>query len=701
MPSRRTLDAGKAVITLSLQDKVTQSLSKLQTKLGKIGASFSRVGSFGIAGGGLGGLQKLFIGSAAGAALAWPVKLAANMQTARAVFETFTGSADEANRVLGDLEQFSTVSPYSTDVLQDATKTMLGFGVATAEVVPIVKSLGEIAGGDADKFSRLALAFGQTSAKTRLMAQEVLQMVEAGFNPLQEISRTTGEDMKALAKRMEAGGISADEVARAFESATSEGGRFHGMLDRMMETAGGQFSKAMGQIRLAVRPLGESVLPLITDMLKGFNAAIPGIAAFIKQNADLALTFAKVGGVVVLAASAFLTVGASIQLAAFAVGGIATAFTAATAVIGAILSPIGLAVAAVGGLTAAFLRFTETGQKVAASISSSFGQAFTVVSETVSAMASLLAAGQIEAAGGVMFAGLNVLWMQGTAALQGVWQSFLGTIASAWDSVWAGMLLGVNNVWGMVERGWSHTVEFFGSTIDNIGVWFADMWTDAVAALSSAVTEMMGFFKTLWQYVRQYSPFFDLGGDNSWVRDNIATATEQAVAEIKATAAEEKGNRGEAARIRAEERARQAAAARARSMQTDAGAAAVIGGDLNAGDAGRDARANAAASAAQKQLDAARAAWADARAAADSVKIAADKDIAKEVERLQPAIDAAGGVAAAGGSKAIATLDASFAAQQFGRQGKSEEVVAMERVEKAVQETKRAIVEWEPGIRGR
>ncbi len=53
---------------------------------------------------------------------------------------------------------------------------------------PVLQALGDVAAGDREKFHRLSLAFGQTQAKGRLMGQEVLQMTEAGFDPLQQIS---------------------------------------------------------------------------------------------------------------------------------------------------------------------------------------------------------------------------------------------------------------------------------------------------------------------------------------------------------------------------------------------------------------------------------------------------------------------------------------------------------------------------------
>ena len=69
------------------------------------------------------------------------------------------------------------------------------------------------------------------TASGRLMGQDLLQMINAGFNPLSEISRKTGKSIGVLKEEMEKGKISAEMVTQAFYSATQAGGQFHGMTD--------------------------------------------------------------------------------------------------------------------------------------------------------------------------------------------------------------------------------------------------------------------------------------------------------------------------------------------------------------------------------------------------------------------------------------------------------------------------------------
>ena len=59
------------------------------------------------------------------------------------------------------------------------------------------------------------------------MEQDLNQMINTGFNPLEVISRKTGKSIAQLKEEMVAGGISAEELGEAFLMATQEGDRFY------------------------------------------------------------------------------------------------------------------------------------------------------------------------------------------------------------------------------------------------------------------------------------------------------------------------------------------------------------------------------------------------------------------------------------------------------------------------------------------
>jgi tape measure domain-containing protein len=141
----------------------------------------------------------------------WGLKLAADAEMSQVAFETMLGSAEKAKKMLADLKEFGAKTPFEFPQLRDNAKLLLNFGISADQIMPTLQMLGDVAGGDGEKLNGLTLAFAQMSSAGRLMGQDLLQMINAGFNPLQEISRTTGESMADLKKRMEAGGITVEE----------------------------------------------------------------------------------------------------------------------------------------------------------------------------------------------------------------------------------------------------------------------------------------------------------------------------------------------------------------------------------------------------------------------------------------------------------------------------------------------------------
>lgn len=156
------------------------------------------------------------------------------------------GDTKASEALREEIRQYGMVTPYMTAELQDAAKMMLSFGIAQDRIMPNIKALGDIAMGDRNKLNSLTLAFSQMTASGRLMGQDLLQMINAGFNPLSEISRKTGKSIGVLKEEMEKGKISAEMVTQAFYSATQAGGQFHGMTEKMGQTAAGKWSTLLG-----------------------------------------------------------------------------------------------------------------------------------------------------------------------------------------------------------------------------------------------------------------------------------------------------------------------------------------------------------------------------------------------------------------------------------------------------------------------
>jgi len=195
------------------------------------------------------------------------LSLAATAESNRISLEVLTGSVAKASMLFEGFRELDRSSPLSRSDFSRASQTLIGYGFAAEGTLPKLRQLSEISIGNADKFQSLTLAFGQVTAAGRLMGQEVLQMVNAGFNPLQEISRTTGRSMIELKAAMEAGAISSRMVEDALASATSEGGRFYDMNERLKNSAAGQYAKMRSDVELLATEIGTKLLPAAKSLM--------------------------------------------------------------------------------------------------------------------------------------------------------------------------------------------------------------------------------------------------------------------------------------------------------------------------------------------------------------------------------------------------------------------------------------------------
>ena len=171
------------------------------------------------------------IGRGMAGALKEGVEYNARMVQYATSFTTMLGDQAKAQQLVNDLKVEAAKTPFGMKDLAGNMQTLLSFGMSLEDAKKHLNEIGDISQGGAVKMESLTLAFAQMSSTGKLTGQDFLQMINAGFNPLEEISRKTGKSIGELKEDMAKGAISADMVADAFASATSEGGRFYGAMD--------------------------------------------------------------------------------------------------------------------------------------------------------------------------------------------------------------------------------------------------------------------------------------------------------------------------------------------------------------------------------------------------------------------------------------------------------------------------------------
>nr|DAI60783.1 MAG TPA: tail tape measure protein [Caudoviricetes sp.] len=195
-------------------------------------------------------------------------------------FTVMTGSADKASETVKKLADIGATTPFDMPQLADATSLLMNFGFSADDAVDSMMMLGDISQGNADKLDTIARAYGKMNSAQKVTLENINMMIDAGFNPLQEISEKTGESMQSLYDRVSKGKMSVDEITESMKRSTSEGGKYFQSMDAQSQTLDGRLSTLSDTIN---SKLGEALQPILQ---KAADEWIPNITNAI-DNMDI------------------------------------------------------------------------------------------------------------------------------------------------------------------------------------------------------------------------------------------------------------------------------------------------------------------------------------------------------------------------------------------------------------------------------
>lgn len=416
------------------------------------------------------------------------VKYNSSMEQYMASFTTMLGSADKASKHMEELKSFAAKTPFEMADLAQASTTLLAFGVNVNEIMPDLKMLGDISLGNREKFNGLALVFGQVKSQGKLMGQDLMQMINQGFNPLQVISEKTGKSMSQLKDEMSKGQITYEMVADAMKTATSAGGQFHNAMETQSKTLAGQWSTLKDNVNSL---LGEAFLPL-SDILK--NKVLPAVNNVVdKLSKSLASgelkdsinNLAQGFGDLVVKLSE-LTVNWLPKI----IDGFAWIINNAKNIIPIIASII------------TFMKGVETALAIVSIINKvkELGGVINILKMGLAAIGGSI--GLVVIAVAAVVAGLVTLWNTN--------EGFRNTVIGAWNAI----LAAGQAVWGWlvnfftvdIPAAWQSVIDFFAS----IPEWFANLWLTIQQAFVDGWNAIVNFFTvTIPTWINQIFNWFN------------------------------------------------------------------------------------------------------------------------------------------------------------------------------------------------
>ena len=315
----------------------------------------------------------------------------AGMESYLTNFKVMLGDEQLAAEKLEEIRKMAASTPFTLSDLTDGTQTLLQFGITADDTTGVLKQLGDISLGNADKLQTLVRAYGKMSSAQKVTLENVNMMIDAGFNPLNQICATTGESMSDLYKRISDGKVGFDELAAAVNAATSEGGQFYNGMLEASQTVNGRLSTLQDNISALVGKLTDDLFTAFGDIIGEGNELVVTFLDDDEKMRQLKETIGVATAVVAAAGAAFLSykgyIAATsavtvIQTAATTAmaeahaaakngaNGLAVAQAALNAVLKA--NPIGLVVSLVAALAAGLVTAYNTSSTFRTAVNSAF-----------------------------------------------------------------------------------------------------------------------------------------------------------------------------------------------------------------------------------------------------------------------------------------------------------------------------------------
>ena len=259
------------------------------------------------------------------------IEYTAGMENYLTNFKVMLGDEQLAAEKLEEIRRMAASTPFTLSDLTDGTQTLLQFGIAADDTTGVLKQLGDISLGNADKLQTLVRAYGKMSSAQKVTLENVNMMIDAGFNPLNQICDATGESMSDLYKRISDGKVGFDELAAAVEAATSEGGQFYNGMLEASQTVNGRLSTLQDNISALIGKLTDGLFNAYGDIIGKANELVVAFLDDDEKMRQLKETIGVVTAVVTAAGAAFLGYKSAVTATTI----VTTAQTAVTAALAA------------------------------------------------------------------------------------------------------------------------------------------------------------------------------------------------------------------------------------------------------------------------------------------------------------------------------------------------------------------------------
>ena len=242
-----------------------------------------------------------------------------NMEEMQINIGTMLRSDEAGKELTKDLKVFAAKTPMNMPGIMQATQSLVQAKVATQDLIPTMRMLGDVSLGQNDKFQRLVLAYKQMRDTQRMTWEESSQMREAGFDPVAATAERLGKTVAQLRDEMSKGKVPFTELEETLKTVTGEGGMFH----KGMEKASRGWNGLVSSMEDAVLSTKEAIGAVVIDQLY-LKDVVQSVTTTFDELAEsighLSPTMKGIATGAVLVAGSFGTLIVTWKVAALGIG---------------------------------------------------------------------------------------------------------------------------------------------------------------------------------------------------------------------------------------------------------------------------------------------------------------------------------------------------------------------------------------------
>ena len=222
---------------------------------------------------------------------------------------------------------------------------------------------------------------------------------------------------------------------------------------------GAELSEAYAKLRQSIATawaqVGIAVLPLMIKMTRASIDMANALSMILSRNRPLI--------------SSIVSTALAVLKTSAAIFALVKAWAILTPVVAALLSPLSLFAIAVVGIVYLFPQLQKAGLAAFNYLYSGFKILAEIANQTIGGIRDALTGGDLQAAARMLWAGLNLAWLTGSADLRSIWQTMVTGMANTFTNLWASL-----------RSGWISTQSLFLST-----------WQATQNVMESGISKMM------------------------------------------------------------------------------------------------------------------------------------------------------------------------------------------------------------------